>query len=101
MFIATVTRLFKWLLKNGLGDILDTNKSSDWSVPSWLWYAGLAIISIGIIYVGYNLIYLPEFMDKITPSIFKVKHQLFILRLGPPNNPTITLTEARTTSVVI
>jgi hypothetical protein len=85
---------FNWATRpmnpNGIGEIVDfakiqdfypprvTSVSSDWSVSSWLWYAGIAIVTVGVLYLGYTLITSPEFVDKIAPST----------RVTPPTPPT-------------
>lgn len=43
--------------------------ASDSLIPSWVWYTGIAVVSAGVIFIGYKLISDPYGVaDKITPN---------------------------------
>jgi hypothetical protein len=89
---------FNWATRpmnpNGIGEIVDfakiqdfypprvTSVSSDWNLSSWLWYGGIAIVTMGALYLGYVLITSPEFIDSIAPSTK-------ITPPTPPSDPSI------------
>jgi hypothetical protein len=88
------TKELNWATRSmnpdGLGKIMDlaqnhnfhnprvTSASSDWNIPSWVWYGAITVITIGALYLGYVLITSPEFIDSIAPST----------KITPPTPPT-------------
>ena len=34
---------------------IDVDSTSSWSIPNWLWYAGISVLSAGVIYICYSI----------------------------------------------
>ena len=67
--------------------------SSSWSWGTWLWYGSLAVVGIGLIYVGFSLYQEPSYLKKIfglEGLDYKGKGR------GPagPSGPEVTVYEA-------
>lgn len=72
--------------------------TNDWSIPSWLWYAGIAIISVGVLYLGYSLISNGTIAEIIAPTnktnVNNPTNPPTIPPTNPPTNPnTIDITK--------
>jgi hypothetical protein len=88
------TKEFTWATRpmnpDGLGKIMDLaqnqdfyksvrgSSSSEWNIPSWVWYGAITVITVGALYLGYVLITSPEFIDSIVPKT----------KITPPTPPT-------------
>lgn len=43
------------------------NESSGWNMPSWVWYAAIAALTIGAAYLGYQVVTSDQFRDWLSP----------------------------------
>jgi hypothetical protein len=84
---------------------LSTSTSTDWSIKTWLWYAGVALVSVGALYLGYKFCTDPSWIDSMFNPTRGADQIPPIQPLngagGPPANgaggpPTITINDIRT-----
>jgi hypothetical protein len=95
MNIAEKSELFKSPFK--LFDSTPTSRA-DWNFTSWLWYAGICILGIGAIYLGY-MIYTDPTFSLVSASDIKGKAPVYPKGgggfTGTASSPDITITDVR------
>lgn len=60
------------------------SSGSDWHIPNWLWYTGVALLSLGVLYVGCKL--LLEYSPWFAPTIDKGKGPVLPGNTPDPGN---------------
>jgi hypothetical protein len=62
---------------------INTSTSSDWSIKSWLWYGGIALLSLGALYLGYKFYENPFWWQATIPN----NPEIFEVPPTPPVDP--------------
>ena len=94
----SVAKHTKSMVQGGIDKIIDhypylkTTNESWVNIPNWLWYTGVAVLSIGGLYITYYLITSPEFISWISPDTKGPSTP----PIDTQNIPDITINDART-----
>lgn len=82
---------------------VNISASTEWHIPTWVWYTGIAIVSAGLAYLGYKFITDPLFIDNFISSKSAKGKAPFPHRDTTPTpgapTPDITVSDARTGGV--